>query len=171
MARTKVAPFSQKVRLAPQEREQQTRQRAAAMVRPSCPAWLDPEAKKVWRYLMPLLEEMKVITKVDRPALTRYCQLWARWIKNEQFLQKFGETYPLKDGNGQLRCFVPFPQVATASKLSQQLLRLEQEFGLTPSARSSLDIRQCGIRGVERSVAGDRFDAFVARGGIRPRLS
>lgn len=108
--------------------------------RPSCPAWLDPEAKKVWRETVANLELMKVLTIVDRNALARYCQTCARWKKMEEFIQKFGETYPLKDEKGQVRCFVQWPQVAIAHKLATALGRLEQEFGLTPSARTRISV-------------------------------
>jgi P27 family predicted phage terminase small subunit len=108
--------------------------------RPRCPRWLDKEAKRAWRELVPELEFMGVLARIDRYALTRYCQLWARWVKAEQFIQKYGETYPLKDENGKVKCFMPWPQAAVIATLSQQMMRLEQEFGLTPSARTRLRV-------------------------------
>ena len=107
--------------------------------RPACPAWLDRDAKAAWRYTVYWLDVMKVLSKVDRNSLTRYCQAYSRWKKAELFLQKHGEMYPLKDDKGQVRCFMPWPQVAIAHKLGQTLTRLEQEFGLTPSARTRIN--------------------------------
>jgi P27 family predicted phage terminase small subunit len=108
------------------------------MGRPTCPSWIDEDAKAAWRQLIPLLEKMRVLTQIDRNALTRYCQLWSRWKKAEQFIQQHGESYPLKDEQGRIKCLQAFPQVATAHKLAAQLTRLEQEFGMTPSARSRI---------------------------------
>ncbi len=102
------------------------------------PAWLDDDAKRAWRRLIPLLEQMNVLTRIDGNALARYCQLWSRWKRAELFIQKHGDTYPIKDEKGKIRCLQQFPQVAIANKLAQQLTRLEQEFGLTPSARSRI---------------------------------
>jgi len=83
---------------------------------------------------------MRVLTRIDGNALARYCQLWARWKKAELFAQKHGEVYPLKDESGRTKCLMPFPQVAIANKLAAQLTRLEQEFGMTPSARTRISV-------------------------------
>ncbi len=48
--------------------------------------------------------------------------------------------YPLKDEEGKIKYVAPWPQVSIANKLAQQLTRLEQEFGLTPSARARLQL-------------------------------
>lgn len=105
---------------------------------PRCPRWLDPEAKRLWRSIVPLLVQTGILTKVDGQALARYCQTWSRWRKAEQFIQQYGETYPMKDDAGRVKLFLPFPQVSIAGRLSQQLTRLEQELGLTPSARTRI---------------------------------
>lgn len=108
--------------------------------RPRCPTWLDEEAKLAWKHVVPQLERMGVLTRIDGNALTRYCQLWARWKKAELFVQKHGDVYPLKDESGRTNCLMPFPQVAIANKLAAQLTRLEQEFGMTPSARTRISV-------------------------------
>ena len=50
--------------------------------------------------------------------------------------------YPIKNDAGKVKCFQQWPQVAIANKLAQQLTRLEQEFGMTPSARSRIQLMQ-----------------------------
>jgi len=81
---------------------------------------------------------MGVLTRIDGNALSRYCRLWARWRKAEAFIDQRGDMYPLKDESGKVRCFQQWPQVAIAGKLALQLTRLEQEFGMTPSARARI---------------------------------
>ena len=105
---------------------------------PDCPDWLDDQAKEAWAQLIPQLQHMGVLSRIDGNALTRYCQFWSRWKKAELFLQKNGECYPLKDESGKVKCLQQFPQVAIASKLGAQLTRLEAEFGMTPSSRSRI---------------------------------
>jgi len=107
---------------------------------PDCPEWLDDDARKAWEELVPLLEGMGVLTRIDGNALARYCRLWARWRKAEAFIQEKGEMYPLRGDDGKVKCFQQWPQVAIAHKLAQQLTRLEQEFGMTPSARARLQL-------------------------------
>src|SRR5262245_40672243 len=83
---------------------------------PKCPAWLDADAKAAWRQLVPMLEHMGVLTKIDGNALTRYCRYWSRWRKAEAFIEERGEMYPIKDETGRVRCFQQWPQVAVSHK-------------------------------------------------------
>ena len=108
---------------------------------PLCPHWLDADAKAKWNELVPKLEQMGVLTLIDQDAVARYCHLWVRWRAAEDFIKKHGEMYPLKDDKGRTKCVQAWPQVATANKLAQQLTRLEQEFGLTPAARTRIHIQ------------------------------
>src|SRR4051794_12760174 len=89
-----------------------------------------------------MLDGMGVLSRVDRDALTLYCRLWSRWRKAEAFLESKGEVYTIKDEQGRVKCVMPFPQVSIANKLVQQLIRLEQEFGMTPSARSRIQVER-----------------------------
>jgi P27 family predicted phage terminase small subunit len=107
---------------------------------PKCPSWLDKDAKAAWRQIVPMLEQMGVLTRIDVNALARYCRLWSRWRRAEKFIEEKGEVYTLRDEKGNVRCVQQFPQVGIANKLAQQLTRLEQEFGMTPSARTRIQI-------------------------------
>ena len=108
--------------------------------KPRCPNWLDAGARTMWRQLAPLLESMGVLTKIDGNALARYCRLWSRWRKAEAFIDQHGEVYPLKDEGGRVKYLQQWPHVAVATKLAQQLTRLEQEFGMTPAARTRIPV-------------------------------
>ena len=121
--------------------------------RPRCPQWLDADAKATWKQLVPELEQMGVLTRIDGNALARYCVLWSRWKRAEQFIAKHGEAYPIKDEKGNLKDLHQFPQVGVANKLAVQLTRLEQEFGMTPSARTRIR--------VEAQHHEDEFEAFL----------
>jgi P27 family predicted phage terminase small subunit len=105
---------------------------------PECPAWLTEGAKATWRRLARMLTAAGMITKADGQVLTRYCDAWDKWVKASQFLNERGEMYPVKDDKGNVRCFMPWPQVSQYHKLSQSLTRLEQELGLSPSGRARL---------------------------------
>jgi P27 family predicted phage terminase small subunit len=107
---------------------------------PRCPGWLDAEAKKYWAALAPWLGVADVLRRTDANALARYCTLLARWRKCEEFIQKHGDTYTVKNNKGEVVGVKEFPQVRRASDLAAQLVRLEAEFGLTPSARSRIAV-------------------------------
>jgi len=125
-------------------KDRQAREVQAPHGRPKCPTWLDEEAKAAWRQVVPMLEGMGVLTKADGNALARYCRIWSRWRKAEDFIDEHGLVYPLKDDDGNVKCVQQWPQVSIANKLAQQLTRLEGEFGLTPSARARLQLAPAG---------------------------
>ena len=83
---------------------------------------------------------MKVLTKADRAALAAYCQTHARWQGVEEFLETNGEVYALRDQKGKVRCMQQYPQVAIARHLLMILRGYQQEFGLTPAARTRITV-------------------------------
>ncbi len=122
-----------------------TRRRESAEVSgpegsPDRPGWLADDAREAWDEIMPMLEQMGVVTRIDGRALARYCRLWARWRKAEDFIDEHGDMYPLKDEAGNTKCFQQWPHVAIAHKLALLLTRIEQEFGMTPSARARIQL-------------------------------
>ena len=125
--------------------------------RPACPGWIDPEAKEVWRRTVALMQEMGILTRADANILARYCQTYARWVRAEQFIQQRGEIYPVKSGNGVVKCFFNFPAVGTAQKLSALLTKMERELGLTPAARAGLAEVTENFDNPERQEADRRF--------------
>jgi P27 family predicted phage terminase small subunit len=114
---------------------------------PPCPAWLDPLSKSLFRTLAKQLVELGILTRIDRQALARYCVLSIRWRKMEQFIQSHGEvcaiySEPDEDGQRVLLKIDLYPQVRLASTLATELLRIENHFGLTPSARTALQVEK-----------------------------
>ncbi len=83
---------------------------------------------------------MGVLTVVDGDAAAIYAQTFSRWRAAEEFLAKHGEVYPIRDTNGQIKCMQQFPQVSIARNLLLVLRAYQQEFGLTPAARSRISL-------------------------------
>jgi P27 family predicted phage terminase small subunit len=142
--------------LATQRRQNAEVQGPAGLPEP--PDWLDADARSAWDHVVPMLVSMGVLTKIDGNALSRYCRLWSRWKNAEAFIDKHGMAYPLKGEDGKVKCLQQFPQVAIAGKLSQQLTRLEQEFGMTPSARARIPLSAANQGGARRAKSR-YFDA------------
>ena len=76
------------------------------------------------------------------------------WREASDFVRKHGAFLPVKDDSGKLKYLHQFPQVSIAQKLLTNLLRYQQEFGLTPSSRSGIECT------VERTL--DDLDRFLA---------
>ncbi len=112
---------------------------------------MDRVAKRAWRELVPQLD-VRMLAQVDRNALARYCTMFSQWHRAQMFLQEHGDTYPVRkivtntdDEGREVQEAVTVgrkahPQVRIAARLNDQLLRLEREFGLTPSARARIVI-------------------------------
>lgn len=104
------------------------------------PPHLGPVAVARWGELLPLLQSVKVMTRADVEALARYCDTYEWWLATRAKLRTEGDTYPILNDGGQVKYIAQRPEVSIAHKLSQQLRQLEQDFGLNPSARTSLNV-------------------------------
>ena len=108
---------------------------------PKKPEWLTNVSDYCWSQLVPLLQDMDVLTVADGMALSLLCETFASWRKAEEMLQKSGEVYPILDGNGETKYLAQSPYVAIARNTAKQLQTLLREFGLTPSARSRIQVK------------------------------
>ena len=100
---------------------------------PSCPKWLESEAKKEWRRLAKKMELMGVLTEVDMAAFAGYCQAYARWKEAEEFITQHGTIVKTPSGYWQ-----QVPQVSIAQTYLKVMNRFAEQFGLTPAARSRI---------------------------------
>lgn len=100
---------------------------------PSCPKWLEPEAKKEWRRLAKQMEQIGILTEVDMAAFAGYCQAYARWKESEEFITQHGSIVKTPSGYWQ-----QVPQVSIAQTYLKIMNRFAEQFGLTPSSRSRI---------------------------------
>lgn len=99
--------------------------------RPACPKWLDGEAKAEWRRVVPLLLELRVLSKQDRAMLAVYCQAWSRWRAAEGVIAREGLTFVTESG-----FIAKHPAVTIAAESMRIMEKAAQHFGMTPSSRS-----------------------------------
>lgn len=121
---------------------------------PSCPKWLEPEAKKEWRRLAKQMEQLGILTEVDVAAFAGYCQAYARWKEAEEFITQHGSIVKTPSGYWQ-----QVPQVSIAQNYLKIMNRFAEQFGLTPSSRSRII--------AEDSVSGpaDEMEALLGGDG------
>ena len=100
---------------------------------PSCPKWLEPEAKKEWRRLAKKMEAIGILTEVDMAAFAGYCQAYARWKEAEEFITQHGTIVRTPSGYWQ-----QVPQVSIAQTYLKVMNRFAEQFGLTPASRSRI---------------------------------
>lgn len=127
--------------------KQRAKEPTPPKVSPPCPGWLTDEAKLVWRQLVKILKDLGVLRKTDGNTMARYCVMWVEWQKCMAFVVKYGLSFPMKRivGKGENQKtevvgFMPFPELTQRNRLEKDLLRLEQEFGMTPAARTRIEV-------------------------------
>ena len=99
---------------------------------PKCPAWLDDYAKEEWDRVILSLSGMGILSADDRSLIVAYCAAWSDFRLASEILDRDGFTSSGKYG------IVRHPLVTVKSDATKRLLRLAQQFGLSPSARSRI---------------------------------
>ena len=117
---------------------------------PDPPYNLNEVETEMWFRLVTDLDSMGVLTVIDGNALARYCTTWKKWRKCEDFCEKHGEVCQSRTKNGE-KISRKVPQADLAIKYADQLLRLEQQFGLTPAARSGIEVNTRTVSSVKKS--------------------
>lgn len=129
----------------PSKRPINDREPRPTLKAPACPRWLMPEAKAEWRRVMPELERLGLLTQLDRAAFAGYCQSWARYVEAEAKVEQYGEILKAA-GSDYIQ---QSPYVIIANKHLQMARAFCQEFGLTPSSRSRMQVPEVGDDGEE----------------------
>ena len=119
---------------------------------PNCPTWLSAEAKAEWRRLVPELEEIGLLSLVDRMALTTLCQAWAEFYEATKILEKEGRTFTTIAGY-----IVQHPAVAMQRSAWAGVKSFCSLFGLDPSSRSRMQLP-------EKPKEPTAFELFISRG-------
>jgi P27 family predicted phage terminase small subunit len=114
---------------------------------PTPPAGLSKSAKVVWRNVVGLVG-VGVLTRDNGQSLARYCVdlvlYWklARWLEKDKHCGTYTLSKPVFDKAGGIvgveERVIRHPNLMTMEKLKVSLLRLEQEFGLTPGSRTRI---------------------------------
>jgi P27 family predicted phage terminase small subunit len=112
---------------------------------PGCPTWLSPEAKAEWRRVVPELDRIGMLSRVDRAALATYCEVWATFVTAQRDLHEHGlriMAFRTESADGLTIYVQPAknPSVQIARDSAAQVRQFCAEFGLTPSSRARIDL-------------------------------
>jgi len=104
------------------------------------PKHVQGDALKKWNELVAKLTAMSVMTVADTDTLARYCVYHEQWLKYADQVRRGLDVFIIKDDAGKVRYIQSTPAATMFVKLGAAMLRIEQEFGLTPSARAGLSV-------------------------------
>lgn len=99
------------------------------------PVGLDDSGLAIWEEMAPILHRMGVFTLADRHLLTRYCLLQEQFAHVVKHVREHGMTQLTQTGYSQLTA-----EGGLFKSLPAELLRIEQQFGMTPASRSAMKV-------------------------------
>jgi len=91
-----------------------------------------------WAEVVPKLVGMGVMTNADIDTIARYCTMHEQYVKYLEQVRRGLDVLVIRDDKGKVKYMQSTPAATMMTKLAASMLRIEQEFGLTPSARSGL---------------------------------
>jgi P27 family predicted phage terminase small subunit len=103
---------------------------------PDAPKYLSAKARKHWKRLVPMLLQMRVLTQADGDSLAKLCAKLADVEELETNIRKSG--WLIK--NPKTGAIHANPLVQIKLQQDKDLIVMFREFGLTPSARSRIQI-------------------------------
>jgi P27 family predicted phage terminase small subunit len=106
------------------------------------PEWVTGVAREKWDNVVPKLIGMGVMTNADVDTIARYCTMHEQFVKYLDQCRRGLDVLVIRDDAGKVKYMQSTPAATMMTKLAASMLRIEQEFGLTPSARSGLSATQ-----------------------------
>lgn len=130
---------------------------AAGRISP--PAWMDDLARKEWRRVVPELKRMGLLTKVDLAALEVYCDAVSTFIKAAEVVNAKGFIFKTSTGY-----MAQLPHVNIKNQAANVIRAFCQEFGLTPSSRSKIQLPN------DDGEEEDPMEKLLASAAMKPDL-
>ena len=109
---------------------------------PSCPAHLRDEARAEWDRITVHLEQLGLITEIDRAALAAYCSTWADYVWAENRIAELNAAAADATGERGRVWDTPsgYKQISVPMQIRNRALEMMAkylaEFGMSPAARS-----------------------------------
>ena len=121
------------------------------------PEWVTGVARSKWDEVVSKLVGMGVMTNADIDTIARYCTMHEQYVKYLEQVRRGLDVLVIRDEKGKVKYMQSTPAATMMMKLAASMLRIEQEFGLTPSARS-------GISAAQEKPADDLEDLLRSHG-------
>jgi len=116
---------------------------------PKCPPHLDPEAKREWRRMARELDDLGILTTIDRAVFASYCQAWSEWLQAHKIVKKVGTVIRSKervvekpDGTVIRSGGVPMinPVCKRMDIANSKMMKALTEMGMSPSSRGRVSV-------------------------------
>ena len=102
------------------------------------PPFCQGEAAALFEGYAKQLKALGLVTNIDVDALGQYCVSMVLFQQHLEICNRGGAVNVVRDENGKLRFTQVSASFTIVSKLMAQMLRIGQQFGMTPSSRTAL---------------------------------
>lgn len=102
---------------------------------PRPPADLKGEALAEWGRIVPELDRLGLLTKVDRAYLVAYCEAWASFDEARKAIAEYGILV-----EGRERTLVKNPAAQVMKDSADLMLKFGSRFGMSPADRTRLTV-------------------------------
>lgn len=106
---------------------------------PDPPDLLSEIGKKEWYKVTNQLYNLNMLHHIDLRLIEAYCNEISLYIETEQILREKGRIQIFKNPDGTLKHAQAVPYQKIAKDALNTALKLATQFGLTPSARASIN--------------------------------
>jgi len=104
-------------------------------IAPRMPTKLSAPGKRYWKWFVPKMEKLGILSQDNRESLKRYCALMAIWDELYEDVQINGVSqFSERQGTSSMRA-----EYRSMMQVGEECRRLETEFGLTPSSRTKIE--------------------------------
>jgi P27 family predicted phage terminase small subunit len=106
---------------------------------PEAPIWLSDLGKEEWIKVCSELFNKQMLHQIDLRLVEAYCNAISLHIEMEMMLRKEGRIQIYKNNDGSIKHAQAVPYQKIANDALDRALKIANNFGLTPSARTSIN--------------------------------
>jgi len=110
--------------------------------RPSCPSFLQGEARKEWNRVVKELLAMGCLAELDRGLLASYCEAFAEFMLASQEVGRQGRVVEKTEEQGKVIRVEINPWMDVREKAFKRMAAAAREFGLSPSLRTRIRVQE-----------------------------
>ena len=128
----------------PGKRQLNTNEPKPKQKAPTCPKWLDDEAKKEWKRLAPAMVALGLLTEVDTSAFAELCQNYAYYLAADKAILEMGAAGPIEMQKAPSGYMQQHPLLSLRKQYYETWRKGLADFGLTPASRARISIEDTG---------------------------
>ena len=117
---------------------------------PVMPSYLSPRAQAVWQKIVPDMERLEILDRIDEDILAQYCSAQAKYLMADSMLDD-PDDFSITSNRGEVMLSQWYK---IYDKEASRVARLADKLGLTPSSRRRLELE------FKREETKDPYDAF-----------